>query len=1619
MTLSIDRIRKAREAGYDDDKILDSIEKRDPEFGARIKKARDSGYDSAKIMQSIEKRLAMQTNQATPETQAIQPNQPIQGTSSIQPNQPKQVTPANKSTPASSLVNSVKPNQSQSIGQSFKSGLQSSASGELAKSVFGGKSEEEVAQDPGFWAQLVHTGGELTGDTPYFLAGASLGGALGSVFGPLGAVVGGSAGAMAMPAFIKESLKEYRKYVEKGNDLTFGEFLNSADKVASKTLNQGLFGVILGSVNKAMPLLKNIPGIGNLFNSKIAQKGATVAAEAATVATVPAVSEGRLPTTNDFAHALALVAGLNILHIPGAIRDKINKQGKASGLTPEAFAVKELVSNVGFAPVPESNELFAKSPKDQINYVASNVGFAPVTKSNEPIAKERLTDKKKIPLSIRERIENSIIENSPFSESFKVENKKIFKEKEKTAKAFKSVVEGNDISTSEKSLLKNTRVALLETREGGQQFHGTPSRIEQLEKDFDGSVRNIYGQGLYTTDALDIADGYSKARKQGQKNKIPTVYLVIEKTPQKLYNAEKPILEFKQWFASDAVSYLETLKKETPDKTDPQTRKKYKDITQKEYLDRNMGIIGELLYKSNGPKNLRKLYDSIVDYAEDDGLRAYEVQEYFDEIRSILEKKGYQGLSHIGGLQTGRKPHKVNIYWNPENLDIEEFYYPKVFKKVNKIGSKNQREQLAELFLDKPKADVLKERVQREQRDKKKAVNLQTEVAPKEIEQPTKSEEQPEQPTKSQDQPENVEQKTPQEMEKSIPTADQAIEETTGMSASDRISYMKTRSEKIVDVLNAIVTAIKNPKETIKKMGAATNKAVFNILAPLEKLEEDIPVHERVSTRIKMAQSAASEINSTLENGIFSNLTGKIESDSLKNAYGDLVWREIGKDLPDGEYSLRELDVYRTSKIALKRQKEGKQTGIGTKEAKEDVDRLHDKYEPVDQRIRKFQKDVLNHYGKDLLGQELIAIWNEDYYSPLYRVMESGNDAILQSSSLAPRRPFFKFKGSEREILPASESDIYNSATLIRNSRKNDAVLQYKKMVEQGKLPGEIIKKPKPQEIPEEISKDLDLDEGTQEVAENLYAQSRKDSFTPRKNIIRGWENGKMFEIEVPKDIYDIYSTLTPQEYGVLPKILNATNRLFSKSISFAPRKFVSIFGRDAISSLIYSRTSSNPISIVEALSDIFGQKDIYKQFLSLGGDVYAAKLSQRLDRVGRVEGLIKPKSDGMVVPFDKIAEYFGKFGDLLGAISMAVPLAEYKRALKVYGDTAEGRIMAAMEARRVTYDPTRRGGAKIVRELANYIPFWNVSLQDFAMLGKNLNNKETWAKGIAAITLPTLALKMLNDDNPDYQDLTPEDKADYWHLFYGDSHIRIPIPWLLGTTFKVGPELFFDIAKSRGGEAWQGLYHNFAQNLSGSTPPLLQAFVQATLEKTLPSPLGFALGTETNAPDVVPKRLKGLPANEQYTSKTSQLARWFGNMWGISPVKLEAITKTMGGLVAADALALVDEIAYWSGLAEDKRPEQKEKNYLLLGHFVSNNTPTRTKYATQFYKMLDEERRAKTPLGKTLTHYNTKISKSFRKYREIEDSKIDPREKKQKLTKLQVEINALYKEAVKNSTKQ
>lgn len=171
------------------------------------------------------------------------------------------------------------------------------------------------------------------------------------------------------------------------------------------------------------------------------------------------------------------------------------------------------------------------------------------------------------------------------------------------------------------------------TRNTGARFHGTSRPLPEGGPTNDGvyagSDRNIYGEGFYTTDAVDIASGYTNKGKGGD----PTLYEITEKNPVNLYDMDQTMPDNVREIAQDVLG----------------------DYFPTESVDD---------YNVN---TLTGVYDEFRANSRDEGLSTHDVQDYFNSIRTRLEEEGYRGLSHSGGHKTGNEPHSVKIYWYPQD----------------------------------------------------------------------------------------------------------------------------------------------------------------------------------------------------------------------------------------------------------------------------------------------------------------------------------------------------------------------------------------------------------------------------------------------------------------------------------------------------------------------------------------------------------------------------------------------------------------------------------------------------------------------------------------------------------------------------------------------------------------------------------------------------------------------------------------------------------------------------------------------------------------------------------------------------------------------------------------
>jgi hypothetical protein len=191
----------------------------------------------------------------------------------------------------------------------------------------------------------------------------------------------------------------------------------------------------------------------------------------------------------------------------------------------------------------------------------------------------------------------------------------------------------HDLTATEREPIAPIVERPAETRGLGVQYHGSSDpNLSPSSEHY--STKNYYGQGFYTTDAVDVAYGYTKrgSKETGARN----LYQIEERGSLKIYDMEQPL----------DPGFLQKI---TPDGN------RVSD------LDHTL-----LTAIEDKPKNLRELYDNVRETGTGEGLSADVIQEIFDTINHNLREMGYAGASHLGGLKTKTAAHRVVIYFEPE-----------------------------------------------------------------------------------------------------------------------------------------------------------------------------------------------------------------------------------------------------------------------------------------------------------------------------------------------------------------------------------------------------------------------------------------------------------------------------------------------------------------------------------------------------------------------------------------------------------------------------------------------------------------------------------------------------------------------------------------------------------------------------------------------------------------------------------------------------------------------------------------------------------------------------------------------------------------------------------------
>lgn len=293
------------------------------------------------------------------------------------------------------------------------------------------------------------------------------------------------------------------------------------------------------------------------------------------------------------------------------------------------------------------------------------------------------------------------------------------------------------------------------------------------------------------------------------------------------------------------------------------------------------------------------------------------------------------------------------------------------------------------------------------------------------------------------------------------------------------------------------------------------------------------------------------------------------------------------------------------------------------------------------------------------------------------------------------------------------------------------------------------------------------------------------------------------------------------------------------------------------------------------------------------------------------------------------------------------------------------------MLSREISTDFAMRGSLDTARFMAIAVPFLNARVQGNYRVKRQFDYKEmaiSYAVRGMALATATLALYALNKDDERYKEL-PEDIKDlYWVIYYGpgeDHYFLIPKPFESGMLFATIPERMFELTETQDGEEFaDAMGWMFLQTFQmDMTPQIFQPMIDLARNKTF-----------TGAP-IVPFYLDNVAPDQQFTYYTSETMKEAGNALGISPIKMDYVTRGYLGtfgtymLAASDAMIRATTDAYLDPVTGEEFPagqygekptrgETWKENVIVKGMIdwaVNEGPPRRTKYVTDLYDMVRE----------------------------------------------------------------
>jgi len=640
---------------------------------------------------------------------------------------------------------------------------------------------------------------------------------------------------------------------------------------------------------------------------------------------------------------------------------------------------------------------------------------------------------------------------------------------------------------------------------------------------------------------------------------------------------------------------------------------------------------------------------------------------------------------------------------------------------------------------------------------------------------------------------------------------------------------------------------------------------------------------------------------------------------------------------------------------------------------------VFDEYQKYNKGLVDFMKDT------GVLSEEEAKIWTQNWdYIPFYRQMEGEEIAGPRVfSPIAGVSKPKKLKGGEAPLADFMETVVRNSRAAIEAGMKNVAAQ---------KVVRDIMRLNQGEFVPAPLARGSD--------------------------IVTVKENGKTkhYRVDDPLLVEALKGLNLPQ----LPflEILSKPAEVLRNLVTKDPGFMLANLMRDSLQAWV--TTGTNIIPIVDTFKQ-YGQvlagMSPEAQALANAGLFAGYDFGGDVKSTAReVESELRKRA-GQRTAFETATLPLSKMWELLDKGSTASDVATraevYKRTLAETGNEAEA-LYQAMEV----LNFSRKGNSALIRVLTATIPFMNARIQGLDVLyragfGKMATRtKERQQKAFITRGLTLFALSsmywMLASDTEEYKTAEPETRDNNWII----GSVRIPIPFEIGTIFKVFPERIYEYFF--GEDTSRDLKESIVRNLTSTLAfnPIPQA--------VLPIVENVANYSFFTGQPIVGKGLEDVSKPFQATPGTSLLAQEVGQATGQSPIMIDNLIRGYTGTIGTYAVMALDSIMRGEG--DPTKATMRAEQLPVIKRFFAS--PESTGTVTAYYDLknrVDEATRTVNFLERTggvkdlqeylqdkgakllsIKPYVQQLDKEMTTLREmrraIQFSKIDPDQKREVL---------------------